>query len=107
MLPTNNAKTIWSATLGLLELEIPRPNFETWLKHTIADSLSDNKLTIYTSSPFAAEMLEKRLYSTISKAVYKISKQNIEIVFKVSNNSRYSQLPEKDTTNEITQDKVN
>jgi len=106
MLPTNNAKTIWSATLGLLELEIPRPNFETWLKHTIADSLSDNKLTVYTSSPFAAEMLEKRLYSTISKAVYKISKQNIEIVFKVSNNSRYSQLPEKDTTNEITQDKV-
>ena len=50
-------------------------------------------------------MLEKRLYSTISRAVYKISNQNIEIIFKVTNSSRYTQLPENDITNETTQNK--
>ena len=95
MEPTNNAKSIWSATLGLLELEIPRPNFETWLKDTVAYSLEDNQLIIYTTSPFAAEMLEKRLHSTISRAVHKISNKNIEIIFKVKNESQNNFLDNK------------
>ena len=95
MEPTNNAKSIWSATLGLLELEIPRPNFETWLKDTVAYSLEDNQLIIYTTSPFAAEMLEKRLHSTISRAVHKISNKNIEIIFKVKNEYQNNFLDNK------------
>ena len=29
-LETENARQIWSAVLGQLQLEIPRPNYETW-----------------------------------------------------------------------------
>ena len=107
MEPTNNAKSIWSATLGLLELEIPRPNFETWLKDTVADSLKDNQLIIYTTSPFAAEMLEKRLHSTISRAVHKISNQDIEIIFKVKNDSQNKLLNNnKNVRNNISNNKT-
>jgi len=107
MEPTNNAKSIWSATLGLLELEIPRPNFETWLKDTVADSLKDNQLIIYTTSPFAAEMLEKRLHSTISRAVHKISNQDIEIIFKVKNDSQNKLLNnKKNVRNNISNNKT-
>ena len=107
MEPTNNAKSIWSATLGLLELEIPRPNFETWLKDTVADSLKDNQLIIYTTSPFAAEMLEKRLHSTISRAVHKISDQDIEIIFKVKNDSQNKLLNnKKNVRNNISNNKL-
>ncbi len=27
---------LWSAALGYLQVEIPKPNFETWLKDTTA-----------------------------------------------------------------------
>ena len=98
MEPTNNAKSLWSATLGLLELEIPRPNF---------DSLKDNQLIIYTTSPFAAEMLEKRLHSTISRAVHKISNQDIEIIFKVKNDSQNKLLNnKKNVRNNISNNKT-
>ena len=80
----NNARKIWSAVLGQLQLEIPRPNFETWLRDTSVESLVDGKLNISTPSPFAAEMLEKRLLSSISSAVNRVTGQDLEVSFQVA-----------------------
>jgi|TARA_B110000438_G_scaffold262290_1_gene273488 chromosomal replication initiator protein len=82
-LATDNARQIWSAVLGQLQLEIPRPNYETWLKPTSALRLSDDILTISTPSPFAAEMLEKRLSGTILRTVSRVAGRKLEVQFKV------------------------
>lgn len=82
-LRTDNARQIWSAALGQLQLEIPRPNYETWLKPTSAVELFDDILTISTPSPFAAEMLEKRLLGTILKTVSRVAGRKLEIQFNV------------------------
>jgi chromosomal replication initiator protein len=82
-LATNNARQIWSAALGQLQLEIPRPNYETWLKPTSTVSLIDDTLTISTPSPFAAEMLEKRLSGTILRTVSRVAGRKLEIRFRV------------------------
>ena len=82
-LETENARQIWSAVLGQLQLEIPRPNYETWLKPTLALRLSDDILTISTPSPFAAEMLEKRLSGTILRTVSRVAGRKLEVQFKV------------------------
>ena len=82
-LGTNNEQKIWASALGQLQVEIPRPNYETWLKPTSAVSLADDTLTISTPSPFAAEMLEKRLYGTIHRAVSKVAGRKLNVEFKV------------------------
>ncbi|MBI2964920.1 MAG: hypothetical protein HYY34_01805, partial [Chloroflexi bacterium] len=48
------AAALWSAALGFLQVEIPRPNFETWLKETRAVRFEDDCLDIGTNSAFAA-----------------------------------------------------
>ena len=97
-LATDNARQIWSAALGQLQLEIPRPNYETWLKPTSAVGLSDEVLTISTPSPFAAEMLEKRLSGTILRTVSRVAGRKLEVQFKVqgSNHEVQSETPISD-----------
>ena len=82
-LATENARKIWSAALGQLQLEIPRPNYETWLKPTKAVGLADGVLSISTPSPFAAEMLEKRLSGTIHRTVSRVAGSRLKVEFKV------------------------
>ena len=52
-IPEHN--NIWSATLGLLEMKIPKASFETWLKDTFVLSSKNNVLTIGVSSLFVSE----------------------------------------------------
>ena len=82
-LATENARTIWSAALGQLQLEIPRPNYETWLKPTSAVGLAGDTLSISTPSPFAAEMLERRLSGTIHRTVSRVAGRKLIVEFKV------------------------
>jgi len=91
----DNAKKIWSAVLGQLQLEIPRPNFETWLRDTSVESLVGGKLNISTPSPFAAEMLEKRLLSSISNAVNRVTGENLEVFFHVTSKDPKTKKPYK------------
>lgn len=65
-------------------MEIPRPNYETWLKDTSATRFQDNTLVVETKSAFAAEMLERRLSSTISRAVERVAKRPTSVAFQVA-----------------------
>ena len=80
---TINARKIWLAALGQLQLEIPRPNYETWLKPTTPSSLENDTLIISTPSPFAAEMLEKRLSGTIHRTVSRVAGRDLTVEFTV------------------------
>ena len=93
-LATDNAQQIWKAALGQLQLEIPRPNYETWLKPTSTVGLVDDVLTIYTPSSFAAEMLEKRLSGTIIRTVSRVAGRKLEVQFKLQGSNDELQ-PEK------------
>ena len=78
-----SAEKLWSTALSHLEMEMPKANFETWLKNTTALSLNEQSSVISTISPFAAEMLSKRLLPTISRVVDNIANTSISIDFKV------------------------
>ena len=80
---TINARKIWLAALGQLQLEIRRPNYETWLKPTTPSSLENDTLIISTPSPFAAEMLEKRLSGTIHRTVSRVAGRELTVEFTV------------------------
>ena len=95
--------------MGILELEIPRPNFKTCLKSTKAINISDNTLTVSTPSPFAAEMINKRLMGSIRKSIKKLTgeKFNIKITIEGSDNLRDVQTYPKYMKNQKIQTKSN
>jgi chromosomal replication initiator protein len=74
---------VWAAALGQLEVEIPRPNFETWLRNTSAQSFGHGVLVVSTPNAFTAEMLEKRLSASIERAVEHAAQQPMEVRFTV------------------------
>ena len=78
---TAEARTRWAATLDLLELELPRATFETWLRPTEGHSVQGNDLKVLVASPHNAEWLEQRLYQTILRALRQGSDQKLDIRF--------------------------
>ena len=96
---TINARKIWLAALGQLQLEIPRPNYETWLKPTIPSSLENDTLIISTPSPFAAEMLEKRLSGTIHRTVSRVAGRELTVEFTVQGSASPATLKKQQQTN--------
>jgi len=95
---TINARKIWLAALGQLQLEIPRPNYETWLKPTIPSSLENDTLIIATPSPFAAEMLEKRLSGTIHRTVSRVAGRELTVEFTVQGSTSPPTLKKQQQT---------
>ncbi len=77
------AKTLWEAVLGDLQLHVTRPSFETWLKDTVGLTHEETELTVGAPNAFVAEMLEQRMYSLISQAVERVAKARLEIRFQV------------------------
>ena len=78
-------REIWRAVLGELQLQLPRPTFETWLKQTEAVSCDGHSLVVEVRTPFAVAWLERRMYQSIQKTVEKITQQSLDIRFQVKN----------------------
>ena len=81
---TQQAKQIWDAVLGDLQLQVTRPSYETWLKGTVGIAYVDGEFVVGTPNAFVAEMLEQRMYSLISQAMERVTKSSIEVSFKVT-----------------------
>ena len=78
---TAEARTRWAATLDLLEQELPRSTFETWLRPTEGHSVQGNNLKVLVASPHDAEWLEQRVYQTILRALRQGSEQKLDVRF--------------------------
>ena len=78
---TAEARTLWAATLDLLEQELPRSTFETWLRPTEGHSVQGNDLTVLVASPHNAEWLEQRVYQTILRKLRQGSDQKLDVRF--------------------------
>ena len=78
---TAEAHTRWAATLDLLEQELPRATFETWLRPTEGHSVQGNDLTVLVASPHDAEWLEQRVYQTILRKLRQGSDQKLDVRF--------------------------
>lgn len=93
-LGNDSANRIWQAALGQLELEIPRPNFETWLKDTSAQSLDGDTLVVATPSAFAAAALEQSLSDIISRVVERVARRSLSVEFAVAGEALTATQPE-------------
>ena len=76
-------REVWRAVLGELQLQLPRPTFETWLKHTVGISYDDSSFVVEVPTPFAVAWLERRMYQSIQKTVEKVTRRPLDVQFRV------------------------
>ena len=79
---------MWDAVLGELQLQVPKPSYETWLRGTTGVSVSDGALVVRTPNAFVSEMLDTRMYSLISRCLEGITGEPLEIRFEVGGETR-------------------
>ena len=80
---TVQAKQVWQAVLGQLQLQVTRPSYQTWLKDTVGVACHDGEFVVGTPNVFVAEMLEQRMYSLISQAMQRVTRMSLEVRFRV------------------------
>src|SRR5690349_16202804 len=78
-----NAKQVWQAALGELQLKVPGPSFQTWLRNTSISDFQNGTVAIAVPSNFAKEWLEKRFSKIITETLRNILGHDVEVRFEV------------------------
>jgi chromosomal replication initiator protein len=84
-----NAKQLWQAALGELQVKVPGPSFQTWLKNTSVASFEEHKfVAIAVPSNFAREWLEKRFSKLIAETLQNVLGYSVEVRYEVKTPAR-------------------
>ena len=78
-----SAREVWRAVLGDLQMQLPRPTYETWLKST--EGVADNGQTfiVEAPTPFAVEWLERRMFHALQRTLEKIAGHPLQLQLQV------------------------
>jgi len=89
------APRIWEAALGVLQIQVNKPNYHTWLAKTTGLSYQDSTFIIGVPSTFVAEYLDKNQRSLIEKVLTDITHQEVRIQFQVNGSQQDRPLGQK------------
>jgi len=78
-----DAKQVWRAALGELQVSLSPANFETWLKETALVTVDDNRFTVAVPNGFAKDWLETRYRSLISQTLARVVGYGVQVDFEV------------------------
>ncbi len=84
MTEVRSAQQIWEAALGELEIQVNKPNYQTWLAKTTGLSYQKEKFVIGVPNTFVAEYLDKNQRSLIEKVLTGIIHQEVRVQFQVT-----------------------
>jgi len=79
-----DAKQVWRAALGELQVSLSPANFETWLRDTGLVDVEDNRFRISVPNGFAKDWLETRYRSLISQTLARIVGYSVQVEFVVA-----------------------
>lgn len=74
---------IWNAVLGEIELNISKPQFNTWIKNTYPIHLDNKEIVVSVSSTFTKDWLLNKFNSDILKSLQKITGQALFVRYVV------------------------
>jgi chromosomal replication initiator protein len=78
-----DAKQVWRAALGELQVSLSPANFETWLRDTQLVDVDDQRFRISVPNGFAKDWLETRYRSLISQTLARIVGYSVQVEFTV------------------------
>jgi chromosomal replication initiator protein len=76
-----DAKQVWRAALGELQVSLSPANYETWLKETDLVDVDDQRFRIAVPNGFAKDWLEQRYRSLISQTLARIVGYSVQVEF--------------------------
>jgi chromosomal replication initiator protein len=79
-----DAKQVWRAALGELQVSLSPANFETWLRDTQLVDVEEQRFRIAVPNGFAKDWLETRYRSLISQTLARIVGYSVQVEFVVS-----------------------
>ncbi|KPJ50830.1 MAG: hypothetical protein AMJ38_01335 [Dehalococcoidia bacterium DG_22] len=81
--PETNAQNLWEVALAELQLQVTRPNYETWLKDTVAVRFDNGLFVVGAPNDFATEWLSTKLRPLIAKTLSSIIGHPVEVTFQL------------------------
>jgi chromosomal replication initiator protein len=76
-----DAKQVWRAALGELQVSLSPANFETWLRDTALADVDDNRFRISVPNGFAKDWLDSRYRSLISQTLARLVGYSVQVEF--------------------------
>ncbi len=76
-----DAKQVWRAALGELQVSLSPANFETWLRETALVEVDDNRFRISVPNGFAKDWLDSRYRSLISQTLARLVGYSVQVEF--------------------------
>jgi chromosomal replication initiator protein len=80
-----NTKQIWQAALGDLQVQLPRNEFDTWIKPTALVAIEDRTVIIGTPNIFVRQELEGRYVAPITDTLSTIMGHPVEVQVVIGN----------------------
>src|SRR5918992_3858336 len=74
-----DAKQVWRAALGELQVSLSPANFETWLKDTELIEIDDNRYRISAPNGFARDWLDNRYRPLISQTLARVVRGSVQV----------------------------
>ena len=78
-----DAKQVWRAALGELQVSLSPANYETWLRDTSLVDVDDQRFRIAVPNGFAKDWLETRYRSLISQTLARVVGYSVQVEFVV------------------------
>ncbi len=91
-----NLSVIWQKALDILETQLSKPSFETWLKSTQLITYQGNTATVSVPNEFAKDWLESRYISLIKSTLTNILNHEVQIKFIIPDPNDEFVLPKKE-----------
>ena len=88
-----DAKQVWRAALGELQVSLSPANFETWLRDTQLVDVEEQRFRISVPNGFAKDWLESRYRSLISQTLARIVGYSVQVEFVVGTEAEGSDEP--------------
>jgi chromosomal replication initiator protein len=79
-----DAKQVWRAVLGELQVSLSPANFETWLKDTSLVDLDENRYRIAAPNGFARDWLDNRYRTLVSQTLARVVGGSVQVEFVVA-----------------------
>ena len=72
-------ESLWAEILEILQDQLSRPTFETWIKTAIAERIDDRTLILRTPTPFARNWLQKYYIQAIAQSAESVLGRPVEV----------------------------
>ena len=74
-----DARSLWGAVLADLQLQLPRPTFDTWLKPTAGVAFQGDRFIVVVPTPFAVEWLERRMFHALQSTLERAAGRGLQL----------------------------